>query len=244
MIITSFENDKIKHYAKLAQKKYRDKYEEYLVEGNHLVMESYRAGLLKEVILLEGEVLPLAVPQVEVSQAIIRKLSSVETPQKVMGVVRKKEPGEHLGKRILILDEIQDPGNLGTIIRSAVAFAIDTIVLGENTVDLYNPKVVRATQGMLFHVNIVSLSIKELIPSLQQLGIKIFATNVEHGEAIDHLTEKEKESFALIVGNEGNGVNPLFLEQADKTICIPMKSEVESLNVAIATSIILYEMRN
>lgn len=241
MVISSLENEKVKYYTKLKQKKYRDMYQEFLIEGMHLVLEAYRAGILKEIILCEGEVCPLDIPVIEVTYPILKKISSVENPQKIMGVCIKKEQTS-IGKRILILDGIQDPGNLGTIIRSAVAFHIDTIVVGENTVDIYNPKVIRSTQGMLFHVPIVFFSIDQLIPILKSLQIPILATRVEYGIKIDTLSKEEKQRFALIVGNEGNGVNPRYLEMSDKNIYIPMASDVESLNVAVATSIILYEM--
>ena len=147
-----------------------------------------------------------------------------------------------IGKRILILDEIQDPGNMGTIIRSAVAFNIDTIVIGDGCVDVYSPKVVRATQGMIFHVPLVFYSIDKLIPILKKLKIPVFSTYVKYGEEVKNLSHDEKEVFALIIGNEGNGVNPKYLEMSDKFIYIPMNSVVESLNVGVATSIILYEM--
>ncbi len=242
MIISSLENEKVKYYTKLQQKKYRDMYGEFLVEGRHLVLEAYRHGILKEVIFCEDELMPIDVPCVEVTYSILKKISSVRTPQKVMGLCQKQEETT-IGDRILIIDEVQDPGNLGTMIRSAAAFAIDTIVLGDNTVDVYNPKVIRSTQGMLFQVPIVHYSIDELIPMLKALKIPVFATRVEYGVEIDHLSDKEKNRFALIVGNEGNGVNPNYLEASDKNIYIPMSGDVESLNVAVATSIILYEMR-
>lgn len=242
MVISSLENEKVKYYTKLQQKKYRDMMGEFLVEGRHLVLEAYYHGMLKEVIICEDYLLPIDVPFVEVTYPVLKKISNVDTPQKVMGVCKRKEDTS-IGERILILDEIQDPGNLGTIIRSAAAFDIDTIVLGENTVDLYNPKVIRSTQGMLFQVPIVHFSIDDLIPMLKSLQIPIFATNVEYGVEIDQLSDVERSRFALIVGNEGNGVNPKYLEASDKNIYIPMNANVESLNVAVATSIILYEMR-
>ncbi len=242
MVISSLENEKVKHYLKLQQKKYRDKYQEFLVEGRHLVLEAYRAGVLKELIYCDEEALPLAVPQVEVSYSILKKLSDTKTPQKVLGLCQKLAETT-IGNRILILDEIQDPGNLGTIIRSAVAFDIDTIVLGNNTVDLYNPKVVRSTQGMLFQVPIVFFTIDQLLPILKGLKIPVYATRVEYGDSVATLTKEEKERFALIVGNEGSGVNPTYFAFSDKNLYIPMSAKVESLNVAVATSIILYEMR-
>lgn len=241
MVITSLDNDKVKYYYKLGKKKYRDINNEFIVEGEHLVLEAYKAGVLKEILILEEEVLPIEVPQIEVSKEVLKKITSLNTPPKMIGLCEKKIDTT-IGKRILILDEIQDPGNMGTIIRSAVAFNIDTIVIGDGCVDVYSPKVIRATQGMIFHVPIVFYSIDKLIPILKKLNIKVYATNVKYGEEVKNLTKKEKETFALIIGNEGNGVNPKYLEMSDKFIYIPMNEVVESLNVAIATSIILYEM--
>ena len=243
MIITSFDNDKVKYLKKLSKKKYRDLYNEFLVEGRHLVIEAYKHNMLKEIILCEGEVTPFDVPYTVVSYEVIKKISEVETPQKIMGLCKKIEDTT-IGSRILLLDEIQDPGNMGTIIRSAVAFDIDTIILSKNCVDLYNPKVVRSTQGMLFHIPILIYDFDELLPMLKELKIPIYATKVEYGTDVSTLKEDEKKRFALLMGNEGNGVHPEYLELSDKNLYIPMSNEVESLNVAIATSILLYELRN
>ena len=242
MKITSLDNSKIKYYKSLQKKKNRDLNNEFIVEGEHLVLEAYKHGFLKEILLCEEELMPLDVPKIVVTYDVLKKISSAETPQKIMGVCRKMDDTT-IGSRILVLDEVQDPGNLGTIIRSAVAFDIDTIILGDGCVDLYNPKVIRSTQGMLFHIPIFSFPIDKLIPILKGLEVPIFATRVEYGVEVETLNEEEKARFALIVGNEGNGVNPLYLEKSDKNIYIPMNGQVESLNVAVATSIILYEMR-
>ena len=241
MVITSLDNEKVKYYYKLQKKKYRDINNEFVVEGEHLVLEAFKTGVLKEVLLEEGEVIPIDVEQIEVTKEVLKKISTLSSPPKMIGLCEKKIETT-IGKRILVVDEIQDPGNLGTIIRSAVAFNIDTIVIGDNTVDVYSPKVIRSTQGMLFHVPIVFYSIDKLIPILKKLKIPVLATNVKYGEEVKNLTRDEKQIFALIVGNEGNGVNPKYLELSDKFIYIPMNDVVESLNVAIATSIILYEM--
>ncbi len=243
MIITSFDNDKVKYLKKLSKKKYRDLYNEFLVEGRHLVIEAYKHNMLKEIILCDGEVTPFDVPYTVVSYEVMKKISEVETPQKIMGLCKKLDDTT-IGSRILLLDEIQDPGNMGTIIRSAVAFDIDTIILSKNCVDLYNPKVVRSTQGMLFHIPILIYDFDELLPMLKELKIPIYATKVEYGTNVSTLKEDEKKRFALLMGNEGNGVHPEYLELSDKNLYIPMSNEVESLNVAIATSILLYELRN
>ncbi len=242
MIITSMENEKVKKYKKLQKKKYRDMYHQYLVEGMHLVLEAYKTGVLEELILEEDVALPIPSPYTYVSKEIMGKLSMMDTPSPYMALCRKKEEKEEVGKKILILDEIQDPGNLGTIIRSAVAFSIDTIILSENTVDLYNPKVLRATQGMVFHTNILHRNAKEIISFLKESDIPVYGTNVVYGEDVRNLSKKDKESFALVMGNEGNGVRNEISSLCDKNLLIQMNEEVESLNVAIACSILLYEL--
>lgn len=240
MLYTSVDNQKIKDIKKLNLKKYRDKNNLFLIEGSHLVLESYKKGLLKTLILEQDEVFPLDVDTMYVTSDIIHYISDVESPQNVMGISYKLEEQEELGNRILILDEIQDPGNLGTIIRSAVAFHIDTIILGENTVDLYNPKVVRSSQGMMFHINIIKRNILNIIPELKQKGYSIFGTKVTHGKSLKTLAKKDK--FAIIMGNEGNGVKEDILDCCDEFLYIEMSQDCESLNVAVATSIILYEL--
>ncbi len=242
MLITSLANDKIKKYVKLNHsKKYRDEENLFLVEGMHLVLEAYKKDMIVEVILEQNETLPLDVPKVFVAKEILEKISDCPSSQNVMALCRKKEE-KIKGKRLLLLDGIQDPGNLGTIIRSAVAFGIDTIVLSEDCVDLYNPKVIRSTQGMLFHVPIVRSNLMEVIDEFQQKGYPLYATNVSYGKDARSLTFEERQKYMLCMGNEGNGVREEILDKATFYLSIPMKEEVESLNVAIATSILLYEL--
>ncbi len=243
MVITSLENERVKKYLKLKEKKYRDKYNEFLIEGEHLVLEAYRAKLIKELILEEGTNINIEAPNtIYLTNNIIKKISNVESPQKVMAICKKKESSVDLGDKILLIDNIQDPGNLGTIIRSAVAFNIDTIVLSEDCVDLYNPKVIRATQGMLFQINIIKKDLKKIIKELHNRNIKIYKTDVTNGINARDLTKNEREHYALIIGNEGNGVRKDLEPLCDKNLYIPMNTKVESLNVAIATSILLYEL--
>ena len=240
-IIKSLDNKKIKGLSKLLIKKYRDLENKFIVEGEHLVLEAYKAGVLLEIIRCPEYECNLNVSETIVTYEVLKKLSFTKTPQKIMGICKKISEKE-IGNKVLILDDIQDPGNLGTIIRSAVAFNIDTIVIGDGSVDVYSPKVLRATQGMIFHVPIVFYSIDKLIPILKKLKIPVYATNVKYGSDVKSLSYEDKEIFSLIIGNEGNGVNPKYLELSDKFIYIPMNDVVESLNVGVATSIILYEM--
>ena len=148
-----------------------------------------------------------------------------------------------MGDKVLALDNIQDPGNLGTIIRSALAFGVTTIVLSEDTVDLYNPKVLRATQGMIFHTNIIVRDLFDWLRMVRGSDFNIYGTSVDGGVDVKTLGKEEKDNFVLIVGNEGNGVSRKLLDLCDKNLYISMTSRVESLNVAVATSILLYELR-
>ena len=171
-MITSVNNEKIKELAKLKEKKYRDKSNTFLVETFHLVEEAYKNNLLEEVFILDGYDLNIDITINIVTETIMKKLSSTDTIPEIVGVVRKKDDKTIVGNRVLVLDRIQDPGNLGTIIRSSKAFNIDTIILS-NTVDLYNPKVLRSTQGLLF--NILSfLNTKSLYSNLEIIFISPF----------------------------------------------------------------------
>ena len=155
-----------------------------------------------------------------------------------MAVCNKPE-SKDIGNKIIVLDNIQDPGNLGTIIRSSVAFNFDTIVLSKDTVDVYNSKVIRATQGMLFKVNIIIADLEEFINNINS-EYKIIGTNVVNGKKIKDF--KNVEKFAIIMGNEGQGVSSKVAQLCHENIYIPMNKNCESLNVGVAASIIMYEL--
>ena len=241
MLITSINNEHIKEINKLKEKKYRDMTNTFLIEGKHIVLEAYKEGLIKELILEQDELFPLNSPTTYVSKEILKKLSSMESYSNVMAVAQKIKEKE-IGEKILILEDIQDPGNLGTIIRSACAFGIDTIVLSPKTVDLYNPKVIRATQGMIFHINII---VREIIPFIEEIkkdNYKIVGTRVTDGK--DVRQSKTYSHYALIIGNEGRGMSSEIQELCDEYLYIKMNEQVESLNAAVAASILLYELYN
>ena len=241
MVITSLDNDRIKGYIKLKERKNRKKNNEFLVEGEHLVLEACKKGIVKEIILEQESSFITDIPIIYVTKEIINKISDLETPSNIMAVCKMKED-KIIGNKLLLLDDIQDPGNLGTIIRSALAFNVDTIVLSPNTVDLYNSKVVRATQGMMFHINVVIKDLKEVIRDLKKEKIPIYGTSVDSGTDVRELRDEVIDRYALIMGNEGNGVNPEILNMCDEYLYIKMNDKVESLNVGVATSIILYEL--
>ena len=238
MVYTSINNEKIKNIKKLQTKKYRDLENKFFIESEHLIKEAYNSKVLETLIKDENSDFKLDINTIVVSESVKKYLSELESPKEVMGICKKQE-GIIKGNKILVLDGIQDPGNLGTIIRSAIAFNVDTIILSNDTVDLYNSKVIRASQGMLFKANIVKGNLLEIIPKLKEQGYTICSTKVDGGNDIKGVTE---EKIAIIMGNEGNGVKKEIFELSDKYIYIKMNNSCESLNVGVATSIILYEL--
>lgn len=229
-MIESVNNEKIKEYAKLNEKKYRDKTGLFIIEGEHLVSEAMEVNVLVDSFSLDGSV------GTQVSLNVMKKLSNLTNVPNVIGIARKNNSMRVKGN-ILLLDTIQDPGNLGTIIRSAVAFGIDTIVANAETVDLYNTKVIRSTEGLLFKINYIVTDLNKFLEENKK-NYSIYTTNVRNGEDISNISLKKP--FILIMGNEGRGVDERLAKHANSTIYIPM-TNCESLNVAIATSIILYE---
>ena len=195
--------------------------------------------LVLEILLLEGNNEKYDVKTNYVNGKVMKYITELDNPSKIIGICHKKND-KIQGNHILILDDIQDPGNLGTIIRSAVAFNIDTIILSKTGVDLYNSKVLRSTQGMIFNINIVVSDIKEEILKLKNDNYKILTTNVEGGKLVKSIEKNQK--FAIIIGNEGKGVSKEIKELSDEYIYIEMNKKCESLNAAVATSIILYEL--
>jgi TrmH family RNA methyltransferase len=239
MIISSTDNGKIKEIKKLYNKKYRKTEKKFVIEGAHLIYEAYTNGYLLELIKLDSEPFSLDVPTTEVTKHVMDSISMLETPTTTIGICKMREEKLDLGNRVLILDDLQDPGNVGTIIRSAVAFNVDTVVVGENTVDIYNQKTIRASQGMVFNMNIIEENLLSFIPRLKKLNYKIYGTDTENGSALKDI--EKRNNCAIIMGNEGNGINPLVKHLCDENIYIKMNHNCESLNVGVAASIILYE---
>jgi TrmH family RNA methyltransferase len=238
MIIDSINNQKIKYLNKLKDKKYREEEDKFIVEGYHLLEEAYKKGILITLFKEENDSFSLDVETYEISSNIFSKLTDLNNSHQAIGICKKMH-NEIIGDRLLLLDNVQDPGNLGTIIRSSKAFNVDTIVLSNDTVDIYNLKVLRATGGNIFHINFVYRDLKETILELKKSGFKVYATDVKEG--LDVTLVKHKK-IAVIVGNEGNGVKPEIKNICDDSIHIKTNSDVESLNVAMATTIILYEL--
>ena len=237
MIYTSTSNEKIKNIKKLQNKKYRDQENLFIVEGEHLVKEAFSLSRLELLIVEENYDIDIDIPKMIVSSRVMKYLSELETPTHYLGVV-KKNNNNFIGKRIIALDGVQDPGNLGTIIRSSVAFNFDTILLSKDCVDTYNSKVLRATQGMILKVNIIRCDLCEILSKLY--NYKIYGTSVVNGKNIKDV--KEKNNIVVVMGNEGTGVTNEVQELCNDFIYIPMNKNCESLNVAVASSIIMHEL--
>lgn len=239
MLITSLDNKKIKEINKLRNKKYRDLEGKFVVETENLIREANSLGKIEDIFLLSGVSLGFSVncPVTYVTDKVMSKITELRT-SKVIAIVSKSVSHEYKGTKYLMLDNISDPGNLGTIIRSAVSFSVDTVIVSLNCCDIYNDKVVRASEGAIFKINIIKEDLEVAICNLRKLKIDIYGTDVNNG--ID-VCDIKKDNFCVIMGNEGNGISNVVRELVDKNIYIKTNS-MESLNVAIAASIILYEL--
>jgi len=247
--IQSVSNPQVKQWKKLLTKKERDKSGMFLVEGFHLVEEAVKQGdQVIEIILSESTELPARwdvgqTPITMVTEEISHTLSETEAPQGIYAVCRQKEmKGKVLeGKTFLLIDAVQDPGNLGTMIRTADAAGMDAVVVGQGSVDIYNSKVLRSAQGSHFHLPIIREDLAEWITQLKGKSIPVYGTALENGSVYTETSPAEQ--FAVIVGNEGNGVNKEILSQTTANLFIPIFGKSESLNVAVATGILLYYLK-
>ncbi|MDE5715498.1 MAG: RNA methyltransferase [Anaeroplasmataceae bacterium] len=231
-MIQSVDNPKIKEISKLLISKYRKKEKKFLVEGKHLVEEAKKIGVLIEAFSTEEKE-----GYTQVSQAVMKKISNTDTLVKEVGLCKFIEKNI-LTNHILILDGVQDPGNMGTLLRSACAFGFKTVFISNLSVDIYNDKVIRASQGAIFKLNFLFGETKDFILQLKEY--KVFGTNVMNGKPLETIQPKEK--MALVLGNEGNGISKEVQGLNLENIYIPMDN-TESLNVAIAGSIIMYHLR-
>jgi RNA methyltransferase, TrmH family len=245
--IQSDKNPQVKQWKKLLTRKERDKTGMFLVEGFHLVEEALsKKEDVEEIILSEKTELPSSldygsIPVTVVTDEISRQLADTETTQGIFAICRQPKNPQTNGKTYLLIDSVQDPGNLGTMIRTADAAGIDAVIVGKGSVDMYNPKVLRSAQGSHFHLPVISGDLSEWISELQSENIPVFGTALENGVVF---TEAENnDAFALLVGNEGSGVNKELLDKTTQNLYIPIYGQSESLNVAVAAGILLYYLK-
>jgi len=255
-IITSVQNARIKELKKLFTRKGRKKAGQYILEGPHLVEMAIQAQADIDMIYYVPESshahiekfrnMNDALPFTQVTPEVAKSLSQTEQHQDIFAVATLPEAKEihfdHLNHAVLILDQVQDPGNLGTIIRTADAFGYRDVILGKGTVDLFNDKVLRSMQGSHFAVNTYELDLDEAIPALKAHDYFIATTELnDRAHATNAFDLQRKGKWAIVLGNEGNGVSQMVQELTDVSLYIPMIGSAESLNVAIAGAIVMYQ---
>lgn len=239
MLITSKDNGRIKEIRKILNKKYSLEKGLFIIEGENLVEEAIKNNLLKELYVLEGYECKYDFQYDEVTHEVMKSISDLKSTPRLLGVAKIKKE-EKIGKRIVILDDIQDPGNAGTIIRNAVAFGIDTVVFSKSSVSVYNEKTLRSTGGMIFNINIIIDDLEHVISQIKDNNIKVIGTSLNASKSLETL--EKMDNFAIIFGNEGNGVSKDILSLCDEVIKINMNSKCESLNVAVSSGIVLYNL--
>lgn len=270
-IISSLHNEQVKHVVSLHNNKGRQEYGEFLVEGKRFVQEAllrnaeliriyYCSAKLDEdqeqtgskskysIFRLVEQAIHKNIPVEEVSEVVIRKMSAAKEPQGIIAIARTFEHDwRDIVCRekdlILILDRIQDPGNMGTILRTALAAGVKNIILTHGTVDVFNPKVLRSSMGSVFSLKILADKTPAEITNYCKTNNYLLTVSAIEGTSIYEEKINAKNPLALIMGNEAFGISKLFLKEADRKICIPMFNNVESLNVAIAAGIFLFELR-
>lgn len=251
-MITSTSNNRIKRIVALGQKaKLRREEDCFLVEGPRMFIEAPRSWI-KEVYVSESFLAKCSFrkeletyPYEIVSDEVFQKISDTKTPQGILSVLRcpHYEMKDLLQKKtplLVILENIQDPGNLGTIFRAGEGAGIDGVIMTRETADLFNPKVIRATMGSVYRVPYIYVDdIQASITELKHQGIAVYAAHLSDSVCYDE--PDYKSGTAFLIGNEGNGLKKETADSASQYIKIPMQGQVESLNAAIATSILMYE---
>jgi TrmH family RNA methyltransferase len=252
-IITSKDNENIKSIKKLKERKYRDLNNEYIIEGVKILKEAIQEkAVIKKIVICEeclanniiDEKLLYEIAKYDclyVSKKIFEGLTDVSKPQGILAVVEKnnKKDINYNEDIIVALDGLQDPGNLGTILRTLDSANLSQVIVSKDTVDAYNPKVVRSTMGAIFRVNIVEAeNLKETLKEMKRHKYKVMCTDLTASKNIYEIDYNKK---ILVIGNEANGISKELLDMADEKIIIPMLGKTESLNASVATSIIVYE---
>jgi rRNA methylases len=254
IMLNSTQNPRVKSWSSLLEKKGRDKAGMFLAEGIHLVQEALRAGLEISAVVYDAErgvpeelAAALArLPEARIfaaSPGVMAKCTGTDTPPPVFAVVGKPEPDLSApfrpGCLAVVLDGVRDPGNVGTIIRTADAVGADAVLLGKGCADPYNPKTVRSTMGSLFHVPVVTGDLRLLLPEAKRKGIRLVGTSLQATASCYELDWKP--ATWLLMGSEADGLSADSIALMDEAVRIPMRGKAESLNVAMASTVLLYE---
>ena len=253
-VISSKDNEFIKHIKKLKDKKYRDMSKEFIIEGIKLIKEAIEEKvLIKQIVICENcqneDIIPKELMYeiakyecVYVTENIFKTISSVNTPQGILAVIGKNVGETEIDYSqdiIVALDDIQDPGNLGTILRTVDSLNLNQILVSKGTTDCYNPKVVRSTMGAIFRVKIIECEdLEKTLKEIKKHKFELVITSLQTEESIYNIDYNKK---VIVIGNEANGVEQKIQDIADIKVKIPMLGKTESLNASVATGVILYE---
>ena len=253
-VITSKDNEFVKHVKKLKEKKYRDQSQEFIIEGIKLVKEAIEEKAnIKQIIICDNCEDTGIIPKdlmyeiakyncVYVTENILKTMSDVNAPQGIMAIIERNNNENNIDYNqdiIVVLDDIQDPGNLGTILRTVDSIGLNQILVSKGTADCYNPKVVRSTMGAIFRIKIIECAdLEQTLKEIQKNNFKLVVSSLQTNNSLYDINFNKK---VIIIGNEAKGVEPQIQKMADEKIKIPMLGKTESLNASVATGIILYE---
>ena len=253
-VISSKDNEIVKSIRKLKEKKYRDIENCYVIEGIKLIKEAINENAkLKEIVVCEecinsGEIDKDTLYEIAkynviyVTEKVFNAITDVKTPQGILAVIEKKALNKQIDYSqdiIIALDGVQDPGNMGTILRTVDSANLNQIIVSKDSADCYNPKVVRSTMGAIFRVNIIEVdNLKETLEAVKKNKFKVMVTALDTNESIYSVNYNNK---VIVIGNEANGVSKEVQAIADEKVKIPMLGKTESLNASVATGIMIYE---
>ena len=253
-VITSKDNEFVKYVKKLKEKKYRDQSQEFIIEGIKLVKEAIEEKAnIKQIIICDNCEDSRIIPKdlmyeiakyncVYVTENILKTMSDVNAPQGIMAIIGRNNNENNIDYNqdiIVVLDDIQDPGNLGTILRTVDSIGLNQILVSKRTADCYNPKVVRSTMGAIFRIKIIECAdLEQTLKEIQKNNFKLVVSSLQTNNSLYDINFNKK---VIIIGNEAKGVEPQIQKMADEKIKIPMLGKTESLNASVATGIILYE---
>lgn len=252
--ITSKDNELIKHIRKLKDKKYRDESNEYVVEGVKLVEEAVKENAkIKQIIVCEDTTRTYEIPThimleiaryecISVSNKIFNIITQVTNPQGIMAIIEKNAQDAQIDYSqdiIVVLDDVQDPGNLGTILRTVDSIGLNQIIVSKGTADAFNSKVVRSTMGAIFRIKIIEVeNLAQEIKEMRKHHFKLMVTSLQTKNSIYDIDFNKK---IIVIGNEANGVSKEIQDMADEKAKIPMLGRTESLNVSVAAGVVMYE---
>ena len=256
-VITSKDNEFIKHIKKLKDKKYRDISKEFIIEGIKLIKEAIEEkAKIKQIVICDNcqnaDIIPKELMYeiakyecVYVSDKIFKNITEVNTPQGILAIIERNNSNEQEAEIdytqdiIVALDDIQDPGNLGTILRTVDSVGLNQILVSKGTADCYNPKVVRSTMGAIFRIKIIEVeNLAQAIKEMRKHHFKLMVTSLQTKNSIYDIDFYKK---IIVIGNEANGVSKEIQDMADEKAKIPMLGRTESLNASVAAGVVMYE---